>query len=183
MAAGPVYGYTRCSTQAQADSGLGLAAQAGAILARYPGAVIVTEVASAGGLRGRPVLRETLDGMCRDDRLVVTKIDRLARNTGELLGLVERARVEGWALDLLDVGATDGIVGEVLVTLLAAFATFERRRNIERTCDAVDARAPGMAGRRARIRELWAAGRSKAAIARECGCGLNTVRRELARVR
>jgi DNA invertase Pin-like site-specific DNA recombinase len=184
MAAGRVVGYRRCSTAEQAKPpALGLAAQADAILARYPGAEIVTEVGSAKGLAGRPVLRALVDRMRSGDRLVVSKLDRLARNTRDLLGLVERARAEGWAIEMLDLGPTDGMVGEVLLTVLGAFATFERRRNSERVVDAVDAANAGLARRRERIRSLWGDGLSKAAIARECGCGLNTVRRELARVR
>lgn len=180
---GRVIGYTRCSTQAQAASGLGLRAQRDAILARYPAATVVEEVASGKGLRGRPKLRDVIAGMGRNEALVVAKTDRLARNLRDLLAITAAAVDGGWSLVLLDLGVDTGTAaGKMALSMFGAVAEFERDRNIERVVDAVDARDPALGGRRVRIRELWAEGRSKAEVARLVGCHRNTVIRELARL-
>jgi DNA invertase Pin-like site-specific DNA recombinase len=179
---GRVVGYARRSTDRQGD--LGLASQRVAILGRYPEADVREETASGGTVAGRPVLLGVLAELRAGDVLAVAKADRLARNTAELLGLCARAHRDGWTLDLLDLGVrTNTALGEMLITVLGMAATFERRCAVARTVAACDARDPRLAERRVRIRALRDAGWTRGAIARELGCSLTTVRREVARLR
>jgi DNA invertase Pin-like site-specific DNA recombinase len=163
---------------------LGLQAQREAILRRFRDAELVEEVRSAGKVSSRPVLRRVLDGLRRGDILAVSKLDRLCRNALDLLRLAERAERDGWSIVLLDLGLDTGTAaGRMALTVFAALAEFERSRNIERVCDAVDAADSVKAERRARIRELRANGVSERAIAAEVGCSRATVTRELRRPR
>ena len=73
--------------------------------------------------------------------LAVSKLDRVSRDTRDVLGLADRAKSGGWALVLLDldVDATTA-VGELMLTVLAGIATFERRRIGERISEALRAK-------------------------------------------
>jgi DNA invertase Pin-like site-specific DNA recombinase len=133
--------YTRVSTQAQAESGLGLAAQRTTIedAARTNGFTVAAWHVDAGrsgaSMRGRTGLRDALadvsDG--RADGIVCAKIDRLGRSSADVLGLVERAQREGWRLLVLDVGLDTGTpAGELVATALAMASRFEYRRISER---------------------------------------------------
>lgn len=178
-----VVGYARCSTDEQATSGLGLAAQRSAILTRHPEAEVVEEVAS-GAKRGRPVLTEALAGMKRGDRLVVSRLDRVSRSAAQACELLDRSLREGWALEVLDMGLDTGTLqGRAMAQVASAFAELERGLVVARTVAAVDARDPRQAERRRAIRELLDAGYGCAEVARRLGCHRTTVRREAARPR
>ena len=76
-----IYGYCRVSSKKQLD-GNGLEAQKQAILEKYKEAVIYEEQYT-GSTTNRPVLDELISTLQEKDVLVVTKLDRLARNTIE----------------------------------------------------------------------------------------------------
>jgi DNA invertase Pin-like site-specific DNA recombinase len=81
----------------------------------------------------RPAGARLLADLARGDRLLVTKIDRAARNTLDLLGLVKR--VQGIGADVVFVESkinTDGPMGEFLLTMLGAVAQFEAALIAER---------------------------------------------------
>jgi DNA invertase Pin-like site-specific DNA recombinase len=68
---------------------------------------------------------------CRDgDTLVVTRLDRLARSTADLLAIVATLERKGVALRILDFGgqAVDTLSpsGKLIVTMFGAVAQFER---------------------------------------------------------
>ena len=98
-----VVGYIRVSTEEQAASGLGLAAQREAIEAecdrRGWQLLRVFEDAGASGssLTRRPALTETLEALRSHeaDAMVVAKLDRLSRSLLDFAGLMESARREG----------------------------------------------------------------------------------------
>ena len=70
--------------------------------------------------------------------LLVAKLDRISRSLFDFTGLLERARSEGWALVALDAPVDPSSPsGEMMVSLLAAFAQFERRLIGQRTRDAL----------------------------------------------
>src|SRR4051812_15524804 len=84
---GTAIGYLRVSTEAQADSGLGLEAQQAAIEAAaarlgMPLVQSFTDSAVSGGLalEYRPGLLAALDGLGPGDALIVAKRDRLGRD-------------------------------------------------------------------------------------------------------
>src|ERR1700686_4936590 len=56
----------------------------------------------------RPELELVLDRILRaDDRLVVTRIDRLARSIADLVAIIQRVRARGAQLHILELGSTD----------------------------------------------------------------------------
>jgi DNA invertase Pin-like site-specific DNA recombinase len=72
------------------------------------------------------------------DALVVAKVDRLSRSLLDFAGIVERSRKQDWQLVALDLGVdTTTPQGEMLASVLAVFAQFERRLIGERTKDAL----------------------------------------------
>ncbi|MDT5017101.1 MAG: hypothetical protein QOD39_3261 [Mycobacterium sp.] len=140
-----VLGYTRVSTAEQAESGAGLQAQRDSIehACKTRGIDLVTIVEDAGfsakDLR-RPgishVLRELQDGTA--DALMVAKLDRLSRSLLDFAAVMERARSEKWAVIALDLGVdTTTPSGEMMASVLAVFAQFERRLIGQRTRDAL----------------------------------------------
>ena len=180
-----VVGYIRVSTSEQADSGAGLEAQRAAITAeaerRGWELVHVFEDAGASGnsMNGRAGLQEALEAVDRGEAqaLVVAKLDRLSRSLLDFAALMEQARKRGWNLIALDLGVdTSTPSGEMMASVLATFAQFERRLIGQRTKDALAVkRAQGVrlgrpramsAASVARVQELAALGLSSAEIAR-----------------
>src|SRR5688572_26242341 len=89
---------------------------------------IFTEQVSS--ITKRDQLEAAITFVREGDVLVVTRLDRLARSTQDLLALVERLDSKGVALRILDF-AGSGIdsrkaVDKLLITVFAAFAEFER---------------------------------------------------------
>jgi DNA invertase Pin-like site-specific DNA recombinase len=141
----PIIGYVRVSTSEQADSGAGLAAQRAAILAeakrRGWAEVRIIEDAgySAKDLR-RPGIRLALELLDAGEAgaLVVAKLDRLSRSMLDFAGIMARAQKQSWGVIALDVNVdTTSPSGEVMATIMAAFAQFERRLIGQRTRDAL----------------------------------------------
>ena len=72
------------------------------------------------------------------DALVVAKLDRLSRSVLDFAGLVERAKREGWAIVVLDLGLDmSSPQGALTVNVLAAFAQFERELISQRIREAL----------------------------------------------
>jgi|SRR5919205_906535 DNA invertase Pin-like site-specific DNA recombinase len=138
-------GYTRVSTREQGDSGLGLAAQRGAIEAECErkGWVIVElheDVQSGKSADDRQGLQQALVGLQggEADALVVSKLDRLGRSVFDVSGLLRRAEREGWSIVALDIGLdTTTIMGAAMAQMASVFAELERRRISERIRDAM----------------------------------------------
>lgn len=181
-----VVAYIRVSTEEQADSGAGLAAQRSAIAAECArrgwslAALFEDAGASGKSLSGRPGLSAALNELesGRASTLVVAKLDRLSRSLLDFSGLMERSRREGWSLVALDLGVdTTTPSGEMMANVLAVFAQFERRMIGQRTRDALaEKRAAGVRLGRPRVlpgdtlalvRELRAGGLTLEAVASE----------------
>ena len=68
-----------------------------------------------------------------DDVLCVTKLGRLARSTQHLLDIVERVKREGANVQVLGLGIDmSTATGQLVVTIIAAIACFEREMMLER---------------------------------------------------
>ena len=141
-------GYTRCSTNEQADSGLGLDAQSERIKAycTMRGIELADIITDAGVSGGKPLA--TRDGGQRllsdlkDKRaeaVVMLKLDRMFRNAGDCLTTVERWEKTGIALHVVDLGGnaidTTSAAGRLVV--LAGAAEMERNLTRERTRSAM----------------------------------------------
>lgn len=154
--------YYRVSTQRQGRSGLGLEAQKEAVREYLNGGNwrIVgefTEVES-GKRKDRPKLTEAL-AACRlhGAKLVIAKLDRLARNAHFLLGLKE-AGVDFVCVDMPD-------ANRLTVGIMALVAEDEAKRISERTKAALAA-----AKRRGTKLGGYRAGAKLTAKARQMGC-------------
>lgn len=143
----PIHAYIRVSTAEQADSGLGLEAQASRCR-DYAHAVIhddnVTvheEHRSGKSLDGRPILMSLIQSLTAGDVLLVYRLDRLARNTRDLLNIYHDLESKHVALiSVSDSISTTGPTGQLTLTMLAAMAQFERQLLSQRTKDALAAK-------------------------------------------
>ncbi|WP_283714125.1 recombinase family protein, partial [Clostridium perfringens] len=128
-----IYGYTRVSTKGQAKEGNGLEAQKKEILKKYENAKIFEE-SYTGTKVERPVFNKVLEQLQEGDTLVVSKLDRLARNTVEGIKIVEDLFKKGVAVHVLNIGLLENTtMGKFFLTTMLAVAEMERNTIIERT--------------------------------------------------
>lgn len=84
----------------------------------------------------RDKLEAALEFAREGDTLVVTKLDRLARSTAHLLGILDTLEAKGVALRILDFGGasvdTKSPTGKLMLTMFGAMAQFEREMMLER---------------------------------------------------
>ena len=82
----------------------------------------------SGAARARPALEQLLQEVRADDILVVTRLDRLARSTAELLRVAELIREKGAGLQSLEEPWADTTTpaGRMVLTMFAGVAEFER---------------------------------------------------------
>ncbi len=80
------------------------------------------------------------------DVILVTKLDRLGRDTADMIQLIKDFDDLGVALRFLDDGiSTEGTMGKMVVTILSAVAQAERQRILERTNEGrLEAKAKGV---------------------------------------
>lgn len=139
-------GYARVSTEGQAESGAGMAAQRAAIeqaceARGWALLDIETDNGATGTNTDRPGLQRALDRIEPGQALVVAKLDRLSRSVQDAAALMDRARSEGWALVGLDLGVdTSTAAGRLVANVLAAVAQWESDAVSERTSAALQAR-------------------------------------------
>ena len=68
------------------------------------------------------------------DELVVCKLDRFARSSSDGSKLVQKLVSDGISVNILNMGKADNTpVGKLIVTIMLAFAEFERDMIVERT--------------------------------------------------
>lgn len=127
-----IYGYCRVSTRKQLE-GNSLEQQKQEILSRYENAVIIQEQYT-GAKTDRPLFSDLINKIEPGSTLVVTKLDRLARNTVEGIQIVQSLFDKGVSVHVLNVGLLeDTIMGKFFLTTLLAVAEMERNTIIERT--------------------------------------------------
>jgi DNA invertase Pin-like site-specific DNA recombinase len=116
-----VYGYARVSTDGQT-----LAAQDGQLHAAGCAKVYAEKI--SGARSNRPELAKVLKRLDRGDVLIVTRLDRLARSTRDLLNILDDIAKRGAGFKSLhDAWAdTTSAHGRLMVTILAGLAEFER---------------------------------------------------------
>lgn len=95
---------------------------------------IFTDHGVSGARASRPELDKMLDHLRKGDELVIWKLDRLGRNTKNLLELVEQLEGKGVTFRSLTEGiSTTGPMGKAMLTIMSAFAQLERDTLAERT--------------------------------------------------
>lgn len=128
-----IYGYARVSTKGQAKDGNSLEAQEKEILERYENAKIYKE-AYTGTTTDRPIFNDIINQIKENDMIVVTKLDRLARNTVEGIQIVKEIFKKKASVHVLNVGLLeDTPMGQFFITTLLAVAELERNQIVERT--------------------------------------------------
>ncbi len=168
-------GYCRTSTTEQVA---GLEAQRRLLIATGCTEKLYSEQTSSVG--PRPQLDAALDFVRDGDTLIVTRLDRLARSTTDLLNIVQRLEQNGVALRILDFGgsevATQSPSGRLMLTMFAALAQFERELMLARQREGIakakaegryKGRAPTARRQLAKVRELHASGIAPREIGRQ----------------
>jgi DNA invertase Pin-like site-specific DNA recombinase len=113
---------------------------------------VFTDHGVSGSTANRPQLDACMDHLHEGDVLTVWKLDRLGRNTQNVLAVVDQLTSRGIGFRSLTEGLhTDGPMGKAMLTIMAAFAQLERDTMIERTrARLVAAAANGRKGGRPR---------------------------------
>jgi DNA invertase Pin-like site-specific DNA recombinase len=125
-----MYGYARVSTDGQT-----LASQEAELIAAGCAKVFAEKV--SGAKADRHELAKVLKRLGPGDTLIVTRLDRLARSTKDLLNILDSVSKAGAKFRSISDPWADTTTpqGELLVTILAGFATFERHLIKARTDD------------------------------------------------
>jgi DNA invertase Pin-like site-specific DNA recombinase len=124
------YGYARVSTDGQS-----LASQDAEL--RAAGCAKVYAEKISGARSDRPELAKVLKRLDTGDVLIITRLDRLARSTRDLLNILDDIAKRGAGFKSLhDAWAdTTSAHGRLMVTILASLAEFERELILARTSD------------------------------------------------
>jgi DNA invertase Pin-like site-specific DNA recombinase len=184
ITAGQLVGYARTSTTNQKA---GLEAQRRDLQAAGCAKVFHEELSAIATVR--PELDRALDYVREGDTLVVTKPDRLARSTADLLDIAKRLEAKGVMLRILSMNVDTGTpTGKLLLTMLGAIATFERDLMLERQREGIakakadgkyKGRAPTARAKTADVIRLKGEGLTADAIAVELKIGRASVFRIL----
>jgi DNA invertase Pin-like site-specific DNA recombinase len=179
-------GYARTST---ADQSAGLTAQERDLRAAGAEKVFSEQVSS---MVQRAALKACLEFVREGDVLVVTKPDRLARSTAELLTIEADLTKRGIGLVILSMGGerldTRNPTSKLMLTILAGVACWEREIMLERQREGIakakaegryKGRKPTVAVQVETIRTMHATGVKPAHIARQLGVARSSVYRML----
>ncbi|MBC6718677.1 recombinase family protein [Aurantimonas sp. DM33-3] len=149
--------------------------------------IIRSEKVSGSSREGRTELATIIEFLRADDELMVTRLDRLGRDTRDVLNLIHECEARGAFVTVLDPHvSTRGEMGHVILTVLGMVATMERRFIKERQREGIErAKAEGVykGGKqrldRDRVKALSATGMGATAVAAAIGCSRMQVYRIL----
>ncbi|MCP1237012.1 recombinase family protein [Gluconobacter kondonii] len=183
-------GYARTSTTEQLA---GLEAQSRDL--KEHGCERIFSEQVSGASTHRPQLEAALDHMREGDVLMVTKPDRLARSTSDLLSYVEKVKAKGCGLVILSMSGmtldTANPTSKLMLTMLAAVAEFERDLMKERQAEGIAkakadgkylGRKPTARNQTEEVKALAASGMSPSKIAEKLRMGRTSVYRCLGKV-
>ncbi|MFQ6371162.1 recombinase family protein [Shewanella sp. YIC-542] len=92
----------------------------------------------SGAKDDRPQLKLMLEFVREGDSVVVTKLDRLARNTRHLLEIAEFLATKKVTMKIQNLGIDTGTpTGKLMLTMVGAIATFERELMLERQAEGI----------------------------------------------
>lgn len=127
-----IYGYARVSTAGQLRDGNSLEEQIAA-LKKYGCQEIISE-SFTGKTMQRPEFQALLERLEAGDTLVVTKLDRFARTAIDGVETVRMLFNRGVRVHILNMGLVENtLTGNLILTVMLAFAEYERGMIVERT--------------------------------------------------
>jgi DNA invertase Pin-like site-specific DNA recombinase len=131
-----------------------------------------------GRASNRPRLRAMLDKLRPGDTVVVTRLERLARSTADLLDIASRIKAKGAGLLVLDLARIDSCAAgrDLIPVVLGAIAAFDRRTSLEPEVEPAPRRkpqreAPLRPADEAEVRRLRAQGFGPTRIAKKLKIG------------
>lgn len=175
-------GYARVST-----SGQSLEVQIEKL--KSSGCDFIYQEKESGSKRDRDKLTACLATLHQEDVLVVTRLDRLARSTRDLLDIVAQIESKGARLRSLSEAWADTTTpaGKLILTVLGGLAEFERSLIAERTAEGRErarragrrlGRPPSLSRHQKALVEQWQnEGQTNADIARTLGVSRSTISR------
>ena len=158
-------------------------------LLRAEGCEFVFKETISGARMERPELAKALATLEKGDTFVITRLDRLARSTIDLLELVRQIEEAGAKLKSLAESWADTTnpAGRLMLTILGGLAEFERSLIAERTTEGRQrakregrrlGRPPKLSQHQKALILVWRAkGQDNAQIARALGVSRSTVSR------
>lgn len=127
-----IYGYARVSTAHQMKDGNSLDDQRKKL--REAGAQEIFEDSFTGTKLERPEFSKLIKRLQAGDTLIVTKLDRFARTAADGAKLVQDLVNCGISVNILNMGKADNTpMGKLMITVMLAFAEYERDMIVERT--------------------------------------------------
>lgn len=127
-----IYGYARVSTVKQSKNGNSLDEQRELLTAAGAQEIVIDSY--TGTKMDRPAFSMLLNRLQAGDKLIITKLDRFARTAVEGGAIVKALHERGVTIHILNMGIADNSpMGRLMVTMLLAFAEFERDMIVERT--------------------------------------------------
>jgi len=181
---GQIVGYARTSTT---DQKAGLEAQLRDLRAAGCTKLFHEELSAVA--TKRPELDRALDYVREGDTMIVTKPDRLARSTADLLAIATTLEGKGVTLRILSMNVdTSTPTGKLMLTVLGGIATFERDLMLERQREGIakakadgkyKGRAPTARAKADAVIRLKREGLTGDAIAAQLGIGRASVFRIL----
>ncbi len=149
--------------------------------------IVRWEKVSGASRVGRDELATVIEFLRPGDELMVTRLDRLGRDTRDVLNLIHECEQRGAFVTVLDPHvSTRGEMGHIVLTVLGMVAQMERRFIKERQREGIEqAKREGVyrGGKRRldrhRVLALREEGKGPAAIAAELGCSRMQVYRIL----
>jgi DNA invertase Pin-like site-specific DNA recombinase len=179
------YGYARVSSDTQDYAGQVEALKASGCERIY------SEKASGKSTNGRPGLAKLMRALLPGDIVTVTKLDRIARSSRDLLNIMHELKERGCGFVSLGDSWCDTTneMGRFLLTVMGGFAELEREL-IRKRCQAGIERAKEKGtkfgrptvidtSQRRKIAERYAAGETMKALARDYEVGEATIWRAL----
>lgn len=133
------YGYIRVSTAQQASEGESLEAQRRQIQGyaaskgfnlRNDDVFVEAGISGSVNFEERPEGKRLIESLTAGDTVIFSKIDRAFRSTRNALNVLHDLKERGISAHFIDLGGdvTSNGIGQVVFTILSAFATFESER-------------------------------------------------------
>ncbi|MGV1775258.1 recombinase family protein [Agrobacterium fabrum] len=152
--------------------------------------IVRCEKMSGASRDGRTELATVIEFLRQDDELIVTRLDRLGRDTRDVLNIVYECEQRGAFVTVLEPHvSTKGEMGKIILTVLGMVAQMERRFIKERQRDGIERAKLLNAYKggqrridRELIHQLFAEGMAKSDIAKTVKCSRMQVYRVLANI-